>query len=150
MGNLEDYGYIGLFMSALIGATVIPLSSEGIMGVLIYQEFNFWLCIISATLGNTIGGFTSYYIGYLGKWEWIEKYFGIKKEKVMSSKRYMDKYGSYLGLFTTFPIIGDPLAVALGFFKVPFWRMAFWMLIGKLLKYVIIAYLVVRGAGAMS
>lgn len=120
------------------------------MGILIYQEFNFWLCIFSATLGNTLGGFTSYYIGYLGKWEWIEKYFGVKQEKIMSSKNYMDRYGSYLAIFTTLPIVGDPLAIALGFFRVHFWKMAFWMLVGKFIKYVLIAYLVVQGANAIS
>lgn len=39
-------------------------------------------CLISATLGNTVGGMTCYYMGRLGKISWIEKYFKVKKEKV--------------------------------------------------------------------
>lgn len=150
MGNLEDYGYIGLFLSAFLGATVFPFSSEGVLGIMIYKEFNFWLCIIWATIGNTIGSMTSYYIGYLGKWEWIEKYFRIEKEKVMSWKASMQKYGSYSAFLTPVPVIGDVIAIALGFFKVNFWMVTLWMLIGKFLRYVIIAYLIVKSSSSIE
>ena len=33
---------------------------------------NPWLCFVLATAGNGLGSVTSYGLGYLGKWQWIE------------------------------------------------------------------------------
>jgi membrane protein YqaA with SNARE-associated domain len=114
------------------------------MGIMIHQQFNPTICIITASLGNTLGGVTSYTLGYLGKWEWLEKYFGIKKEKIGSQKKYADKYGSLVAFFSWLPVIGDPLAVTLGFFKVPFLKVLFWMALGKFLRYFIIYLLLME------
>jgi len=52
------------------------------------------MCVLSATLGNTIGGMTCYYMGRLGKIDWIEKYFKVKKEKVDKMQAFLQGKGA--------------------------------------------------------
>ena len=140
----DIYAYISLFFSSFLASTILPFGSEAVFGVMIHKGFNAGLCLLAATLGNTVGGVTSYALGYLGKWEWLEKYFGIKKEKVAAQKKYADKYGGILAFLTWLPIIGDPIAVALGFFRVPFISVVFWMTLGKFLRYLIVYLLLIE------
>jgi membrane protein YqaA with SNARE-associated domain len=117
MEYFADLGYIGLFISCFLAATfVIPFSPEVILGILILKGFNLQLTIIIATIGNWMGGMTSYFIGRIGDWKKIEKYFKIKKEKVNAFKKRIDKWGSVLAFFTWFPLGGDILALSLGVF----------------------------------
>ena len=92
MEGLEELGYLGLFISSFLSATLIPLSPEILLGILIFNGFKLWLTILVATLGNFLGGITTYFVGYLGDWKKIEKYFKIRKEKFIHLKR-IDKLG---------------------------------------------------------
>ena len=79
-----ELGYLGLFLASFLAATVVPFSSEVIFSAMVFGGLDAWTCVWVATLGNWMGGMTSYYVGLLGKIEWIEKYFRIKKEKMES------------------------------------------------------------------
>lgn len=130
--------YGSLFISSFLSATILPMASEGVLGVMIYKGFNPWVCLAVATIGNTLGGVTNYIVGQLGNWQLLEKYFGVKETKIISWKRYANRYGAYTALLGWLPIIGDPLIVALGFFRVRFWSVLFWMMIGKVFRYAFI------------
>ena len=146
MEYFADLGYLGLFISCFLAATfIIPFSPELILGVLIAKGFNLQLTVIIATLGNWMGGMTSYYIGRIGDWKKIEKYFKIKKEKVFVFKLKIDKWGSVLAFFTWFPLGGDILALSLGFFKVDPYKISLWMLLGKFFRFVISAIVIYYG-----
>ncbi len=82
MESLVNLGYIGLFLASFLASTIIPLSSDIILTGLIALKFDVWTCVIVATAGNFLGGLTTYGLGYLGKWEWIEKYFKKTKEDI--------------------------------------------------------------------
>ena len=146
MEYFADLGYIGLFISCFLAATfVIPFSPEVILGILILKGFNLQLTIIIATIGNWMGGMTSYFIGRIGDWKKIEKYFKIKKEKVNAFKKRIDKWGSVLAFFTWFPLGGDILALSLGVFKVDVYKVSIWMLIGKFFRFVVSAIIIYYG-----
>ena len=146
MEYFADLGYIGLFISCFLAATfVIPFSPEVILGILILKGFNLQLTIIIATIGNWMGGMTSYFIGIIGDWKKIEKYFKIKKEKVNGFKKRIDKCGSVLAFFTWFPLGGDILALSLGVFKVDVYKVSIWMLIGKFFRFVVSAIIIYFG-----
>jgi len=146
MEYFADLGYIGLFISCFLAATfVIPFSPEVILGILILKGFNLQLTIIIATIGNWMGGMTSYFIGRIGDWKKIEKYFKIKKEKVNGFKKRIDKWGSVLAFFTWFPLGGDILALSLGVFKVDVYKVSIWMLIGKFFRFVVSAIIIYFG-----
>ncbi len=135
---LIEWGYIGLFLGAILGATIFPFSSEVILLALLTQpSVNPYIAISCATLGNWIGGISSYYVGYLGRWDWIERYLGIKREKLEAQSSRIRQWGALVAMMTWTPFIGDVLAVALGFYRVDFKRSAIYMLIGKGARFII-------------
>jgi len=145
MEFFADWGFVGLFLASFLGATIIPLSSEIVLSVLLAKGYDFNLSIIIATLGNWLGGLSSYFLGTLGKWSFVEKYFRIKKEKILSFKTKIYKWVSACAFFCSLPIVGDPLAISLGFFRVNVIKVSIWMLFGKLVKYIIWAILTIWG-----
>ena len=137
MDFLTEWGLFGLFISSFLSATVIPFSSEFVLSFMILNGFDIYLTILIATIGNWLGGLSSYLIGRLGKWIIIEKYFAVDKNKVFNFKLKVDRWGSVLAFFSWLPIIGDVIAVSLGFFRTNFILVSIWMLLGKILRYII-------------
>lgn len=140
-----EYGYWGLFLASFLAATILPFSSEVILAGMILGGYDITLCLILATLGNWLGGMSSYGLGYLGNIERLEKWFGFKREKLPRFRLYIRKYGSYVAFFCWLPAIGDPLAVALGIFRSNVLNVAICMFIGKAIRYAVMAYFVVYG-----
>lgn len=131
-----DLGYFGLFLATFLAATIIPFSSEAVVVGMLAVGFDPIGVVSIATIGNTLGGMSSYYLGYLGDWHWIETKLGVKHERVMSLKHWVDRYGSFTAFFCWLPFVGDVFAVALGFFKTNTWIVLTLMTLGKLLRYV--------------
>lgn len=101
-----------------------------------------WICFTTALAGNWLGGMTSYLIGWIGKWEWIEKWFKVKRETLEKQKEKIDKYGPLLALLAWLPIIGDVFAIALGFYKTKPILSAIFMLIGRAIRFLIWIYII--------
>ncbi len=138
--GLVELGYLGLFIASFLAATVVPFSSEVVFSALVFGGLDSWTCVLVATAGNWLGGLTCYWVGMLGKLEWIEKYFRIKKEKLEKFTTYLHKYGDWFAFFSFLPGVGDIIAVASGFFRCRFWLVALSMLAGKFIRYVIWMY----------
>ena len=149
METFVEWGYIGLFIASFLGATIIPFSSELVLSLLIIKGYDFNLSLLVATTGNWLGGLSSYFLGRLGKWSTLEKYFRLKKEKIVKFKTNIDKWGSLLAFFCWLPIIGDPIAVGLGFFRTNFLLVALWMFIGKLIRYIVWAFVTYWGVSIL-
>ena len=95
------------------------------------------MCVLSATLGNTIGGMTCYYMGRLGKIDWIEKYFKVKKEKVDKMQAFLQGKGALMAFFAFLPFVGEAIAIALGFMRSNVWLTTSSMFAGKLVRYIL-------------
>ena len=149
METFVEWGYIGLFIASFLGATIIPFSSELVFSLLIIKGYDFNLSLLVATTGNWLGGLSSYFLGRLGKWSTLEKYFRLKKEKIVKFKTNIDKWGSLLAFFCWLPIIGDPIAVGLGFFRTNFLLVALWMFLGKLIRYIVWAFVTYWGVSIL-
>ena len=132
---LLDLGYLGLFVGSFLAATVVPFSADVLLIGLLIAGGSPMLTILVATLGNWLGGLTSYAIGRIGKWEWIER-LHVSRESLEKQKARIDRYGAVVALLTWVPFIGDVFAVALGFYRVKFVPMALWMLVGKCGRFV--------------
>lgn len=145
--QLIEYGYFGLFLASFLAATVLPFYSEAILALMLLGKFDPWVCIIIASVGNWLGGMTSYYLGYLGNWVWIEKFIRIKKSSMSKWWPRLSKYGSYLALLCWAPVFGDALAVALGFIRSNVWLVGIFMFTGKLVRYIVLTYLILWGVG---
>lgn len=140
MSIFVSLGYLGLFIASFLAATVVPFSSEVVFSALVYGGLDPWTCVFVATAGNWLGGMSCYYIGKLGKIEWVEKYLRIKKEKLDNWLGKIHKYGDWFAFFSFLPGIGDAIAVASGFFRCNFWVVAISMLLGKFIRYIVWMY----------
>lgn len=137
----EQSSLFALFTSSLLAATLLPGGSEAVLaGVLTAYPESYWPALILATLGNTLGGMTSYLIGrYLpDKDAIIKKYRSGEK-----GLTWLQAYGTPILLLSWAPLIGDVLCVAAGWLRINwFWAMLF-MLIGKFARYWVIAVAIV-------
>lgn len=141
MDFLIEYGYIGLFIGAFLAATILPMSSDVLLVGLLAVGANPYIAVPVASIGNWLGGLTSYWLGRAGKWEWLERYCKVKRETIEKHQHNVARYGSLLAFFTWLPFIGDVMAIALGFYRIDWRKTTVFMLIGKSLRFVMWAVL---------
>jgi len=130
-----QYGLFGLFIAGFLSGSIFPFNSEAVLTLLIYSGFDPISSLIAATAGNTLGGISIYYLGYLGKMEWIEKYAKVKKEKIHAILPKLERFGAVAATLSFVPIVGDLVILALGFFRISPFLTIFFMLIGKVARY---------------
>ena len=133
-----DWGYLGLFVSAFVAGSVLPFSSELVMVMLVQMGLSPVWCVIAASTGNMLGGMTCYWIGHLGKTEWIEKYLKIDAAKIEKATAFLSGRGAAMGFFAFLPYIGEAIAIVLGLMRSNVWITALSMFLGKLLRYVVL------------
>jgi membrane protein YqaA with SNARE-associated domain len=129
-------GLTTLFIVALLSATLLPMGSEpALFGLLKLNPELFWPAVLVATAGNTIGGAISWWMGY-GAERAFEK---VKQRKPAEVKalQWLERFGPKACVLAFLPVVGDPLCVAAGWTRLPFWPCVGWMALGKFLRYVI-------------
>ncbi|MDR1381985.1 MAG: DedA family protein [Tannerella sp.] len=150
MDFLVEYGYIGVFLASFLAATILPFSSEVVLTGALVGGASYWPCMVAATVGNFLGGMTCYWIGMLGKTEWIKKYLRLDISRLERIQHRIKDRGSWIGFFVFLPGVGDFIAVALGFLRVSVWPVAIYMFIGKALRYWVWMELVYKVQGIVS
>jgi membrane protein YqaA with SNARE-associated domain len=126
--------YLSLFLSSFISATLFPLNSEVVLVALLSQGFQAIPLILVATIGNSLGSFTTYYVGRLGSVKWLKR-FGYNQNKESKYKELIERHGFWLGFLAWVPFVGDIFVLFLGFFKVPFLPSALAIFVGKAARY---------------
>lgn len=142
MESFTEFGYAGLFLSSFLAATILPLSSEVALSFLLLNQFNPILLVCMATIGNVLGAFANYAIGYGGSIFLIRKVFRISENEFDKAKQRFNTYGVISLFFAWVPVIGDPLTFVAGALKV---RIPIFFLLvasGKLIRYIIISYVI--------
>lgn len=137
---LISYGYWGMLITAFVAGSVFPFSSEAVMTGLLAAGLDPWLLIIYGTMGNVAGGMFNYWVGHMGKLEWIEKYLHVKQKDMDRATRFMAGQGAWMGFFAFIPVIGSAITVVLGLMRanIPITLMS--MTIGKFLRYMLLVY----------
>ena len=122
----------GLFAYSFLAATLLPGGSEfALIAVVRNAPEQMPLALALATLGNTLGGMTSYLCGrYLPHWQRIESH---------PQTATVRRWGSPALLLSWVPLIGDLLCVAAGWLRTNWAACALFMAIGKLARYWIVA-----------
>lgn len=125
-------GYVGLFSSAFLAATILPFSSEAVLaGLTAAGGYDLVLLWGVATLGNTLGAMVNW---TLGRWclHWQgKKWFPFKEDDLNKADRWFSKWGVWSLLLSWVPIIGDPITFAAGFLRVNFWLFTVLVVIAK-------------------
>jgi membrane protein YqaA with SNARE-associated domain len=134
-------GYLLLFASAFLAATIVPFYSEVVLYALIRQGESAWLLISVASIGNTLGAAVNWVLGrFLLKYQ-DRRWFYFKPEQIAKSQRWFQRYGVWSLLFAWLPVGGDALTFIAGVMRVRF--MIFIVLVGfgKTCRYIVILYL---------
>lgn len=134
-------GYLLLFSSAFLAATIIPFYSEVMLYVLIRQGESAWLLIGVASLGNTLGAAVNWVLGRFLLHYQDRRWFYFKPEQVDKAQRWFQSYGVWSLLFAWLPIGGDALTFIAGVMRVRFWIFISLVGIGKTCRYIAILYL---------
>ena len=143
-----NWGYLGLFLSALIAGSILPFSSELVLTILVQMGLDPLYCLIWASIGNTLGGLICYWLGYLGNMQWIERWLKIEKEKLDKAERFVRRYGAWMGVFGVLPWIGEAIIVMLGLMRSNVYYTTLTMFIGKATRYALII-LAIEGVNSL-
>lgn len=137
---LESYGYWGLFIAAFIAGSVFPWSSEAIMLALQAAGLEPVGLVLYGTAGNVLGSMFNYWVGHLGRIDWIERYLHVKKESLDKAQRFMGGHGAWIGFFAFLPIIGSAITIMLGLMRANILITFVSITLGKFLRYAILVY----------
>ena len=135
METLERLGLLGLFIGTFLAATILPFSSDALYLAVLAATHDPAGCILVGTVGNWLGSVVTYWMGWIARWDWLEKWFKVKRETLEKQKAKIEKYGVWLALICWVPFIGDVIAIALGFYRTPPVRTMLLLLVGKFLRF---------------
>jgi len=149
MESWATYGYWGLFLSAFLAGSVIPFGAELLLGVLLYQGFPLFPLILVATLGNWLGGYTAFFMGYYTRWDLLEKYFKITPTR-LEQFTWKDRFApELLALLCWIPILGSIILISLGIMQSSILKTGVFMFIGRLVRYFVWALLSIEVIDAL-
>ena len=129
-------GYVGLAAAMAIESAMIPLPSELILpfaGFLVSdptaiepitgQPWNFWIAVIVATIGNTLGSLVAYAIGAYGGRPFLERYgryLLIRPHEIEVADEFFRKYGAATVFFgRLLPIVRTFISFPAGVTRMP-------------------------------
>ncbi|MEK7188995.1 MAG: VTT domain-containing protein [Patescibacteria group bacterium] len=134
-------GYPALFFYNLLVDTVVPGSPEAAAAAVWAAGLPVAASIAVMTAGNFAGNAVNYWIGHHGT-RLAHKHFNLKKERMARAKRWFDRFGGPVLLFSWLPIVGDPLTFVPGIMHYSFAKFTVYVLAGKLVRYVGLYWLV--------
>ena len=135
---LSGYGYLGMGVGAFIAGSVLPMASEVLLVIFMGMGLSPLLLLIWATAGNTLGGFSCYYMARLAKREWVEKFFHVSPRQMARADRVVQKVGVWAAFLSFVPLLGTAILLLLGFMRVSPLKISATMIAGKLLRYLIV------------
>jgi membrane protein YqaA with SNARE-associated domain len=132
-----DLGLWGLFASAFISSTIAPGGSEAVLAYMVAEGIiPVEKLIAVATVGNTLGALTTWWLGNITAKKYpADKVLSKKHQKSISS---VQRWGRWSLLFSWLPVIGDGLCFAGGWLKLPFWTSSLMILLGKATRYSVV------------
>lgn len=131
-----------LFLLSFLASTILPIGSEWLLVVMLVQGFSRDQLVLTASLGNFLGACTTYFIGMRGSEAIIRSVLRIDPGKLTRAGRMYEKYGTWSLLFSWLPVVGDPLCLLAGIFRVGFGRFSLLVFVGKVARYATLAFLV--------
>ena len=138
--GMPAVGLPAVFLVAAVSATLIPMGSEPVLfGYVTLNPDDFWIAVIVATLGNTLGGMINWGLGLLAR----NTYESFRGEVHSRAQSWLEKRGPPMLLLSWLPVIGDPLCVVAGWLRLNWFQCLIYMAIGKLLRYITLTWLLI-------
>lgn len=133
-----EAGLAGLFLASFLAATVLPFSSEAVLAAAALGPWPTWELFLVASVGNTLGGMSSYGLGRLGDMDRIARWLRTDSTKALHWQQRIQRYGVWAALLTWLPIVGDVIAIALGLARARALPMIALMFLGKAARYAVV------------
>ncbi|MBZ9790963.1 DedA family protein [Rhizobium sp. 3T7] len=138
---LQLSAYLGLFWICLGAASVLPLQSEPVLvGMILSNKFSLPVLLAIASIGNTLGSVTNWFLG-----RGIERFKGRKwfpaSEKALErASIWYRRYGKWSLLLSWMPLFGDALTVVAGVLREPIMTFTILVFIAKTGRYVVLTF----------
>jgi membrane protein DedA with SNARE-associated domain len=128
--TVDALGLPGVFVLMLLESACIPIPSEATMLFAGFNVSNGEYTLAAATaagvLGNLVGSWIAYGVGYAGRVDVLEKHgskLHIKKSHLEWADRWFQRHGDATVFFTRMlPIIRTFISLPAGVARMPFWR----------------------------
>ncbi|UXT50904.1 DedA family protein [Agrobacterium tumefaciens] len=132
--------YAGLFLTAFVAATILPMQSEAALaGLILLKSQPVWLLVAVASAGNVAGSFVNWLLGRGIEGFRHKRWFPVGEAALLRSQNWYRRYGRWSLLLSWAPLIGDPLTVAAGIMKEPLPVFLLLVTIAKVGRYVLLA-----------
>lgn len=137
--DLVTLGYPGLFLAALIAATLLPAQSELLLlAMLASGRFDPALLLLAASLGNVLGSTINWALGRFLAHHRGTRWFPVSKPAMLKAERRYRRFGELSLLLSWLPIIGDPLTLIAGVLRTPLSRFLLLVTIAKVGRYAVL------------
>jgi len=138
---INEYGYLGLYISMSITIIGIPIPGESILtfaGYLAFQKDLYLIpTIISASLGSFTGVTISFFLGRILSDKLLNKrktFFSISESNLIKTKKWLEYYGSWILMFGYYiPGVRHLTAIMAGSTQIKYSRFALFAYIGGFL-----------------
>jgi membrane protein DedA with SNARE-associated domain len=124
---IDHLGVAGVFVLMLLESACIPIPSEATMlfaGFTVSNgDHTLWAMIVAGVLGNLVGSWIAYGVGYAGRVELLERRLHVKRHHLEWADRWFERYGSWAVFFSRLlPVIRTFISLPAGVARMPFWR----------------------------
>ena len=143
---LVQLGLWGLFLAAFLAGSILPFASEAVLSGLLVLGASPGPAVAVATAGNVLGGLTVYAIGYFAnrgldlEHRFVRRFFPDDPGEMERARLRVERFGSPLMLLAWLPLVGEVLVLAAGLARLGLWQVAFYMTVGKALRYLVVAW----------
>ena len=143
MNSLEAYS--SLFISSFLSSTILPGHSEiTLTTFILLEKYSQFLLIFFASLGNILGSIINWFMGlYITRFV-NSNWFPYQKKQLDKVSSWYLKYGKWSLFLCWVPIIGDPLTIVAGMFRVSFFIFITIVSISKILRYIFVGYIALK------
>lgn len=136
--------YAGLFVAALVAATIFPGQSEALLAGLLLAGHPPVLLLAVASAGNILGSVINWVLGRGIERFRDRRWFPARPQALERAQKWYAKYGKWSLLLSWAPIVGDPLTIVAGVMRERFWVFLVLVSIAKFGRYLVLAVLVLR------
>lgn len=128
----------GLFLASFLAATVLPGGSEAVFVALLLAHPELaGPALLLATLGNTLGGMSTYALARLLPEKKVGSGETVRQARIHA---FLLRHGAPALLLAWAPLVGDALCAAAGWLRLPWLACALWMALGKGARYALLAW----------
>jgi membrane protein DedA with SNARE-associated domain len=128
--TIDKIGLVGVFALMTLESACVPIPSEATM---LFAGFNvsegkwsLFAIVLAGTLGNLVGSWIAYGIGWFGRVELLERHgraLHVSPRQLRRADAWFERWGAWAVFFSRMlPIVRTFISLPAGAARMPFWR----------------------------